>query len=66
MAKYDNNYIEQLNRQLQDAQTRLEILTEYAQNWKEVSQYGVEEDFLKLILGIPVAEKKEEDDGYAE
>lgn len=66
MAKYENTYIEKLNRELQDAQTRLEILTEYAQNWKEVSRYGVEEGFLKLILGIPVAEKKEEDDGHAE
>lgn len=62
MAKYENNYIEKLNRQLQDAQTRLEILTEYVQNWKEVSRYGVEEGFIKLILGIPVAEEKEEDD----
>lgn len=65
MAKYDNNYIEQLNRQLAEAQTRLEILTEYTAHWQDMGHYSPEPKVLKLILGIPLTEEKGED-GYAE
>lgn len=66
MAKYDNNYIEQLNRQLQDAQTRLKILTEYATHYKDIGHYDIEEGVIRLVLGIPFATEKQEDDGYAD
>lgn len=62
MAKYENNYIEKLNRQLAEAQTRLEILTEYVQNYDGMGHYNPEPKVIKLILGIPVAEKKEDND----
>lgn len=66
MAKYDNNYIEQLNRQLQDAQTRLKILTEYTTRYKDIGHYNIEEGVIRLVLGIPFATEKQEEDGYAE
>lgn len=62
MAKYENNYIESLNRQLAEAQTRLEILTEYTMHWQDMGHYSPEPKVLKLILGIPLTEEKEEDD----
>ncbi len=59
MAKYDNAYIENLNRQLAEASTRLAILTEYAYNWEKITPYGMSDKFIKLILDIPVTESEE-------
>lgn len=67
MAKYENNYIETLNRRLQDADTRLEILTEYVSCHKEIGHYSLDEGVVKLIIGMPVVpEVKMEETGYAD
>lgn len=60
MAKYENNYIESLNRQLAEAQTRLEILTEYVTG----KDAYVDARIVQLILGIPepVEKTAEEED----
>ncbi len=59
MAKYDNNYIEKLNRQLAEAHTRLEILTEYVSG----KDMYVDARIVRLILGMPEpVEKKEDND----
>lgn len=63
MAKYDNAYIEKLNRQLAEAHTRLEILTEYTTRYKDIGHYNIEEGVIRLVLGIPFATEKQEDDG---
>lgn len=63
MAKYDNAYIEKLNRQLAEAHTRLEILTEYTTHYKDIGHYDIEEGVIRLVLGIPFATEKQEDDG---
>lgn len=62
MAKYENTYIEKLNRELQDTKTRLEILTEYTMHWQDMGHYSPEPKVLRLILGIPIAEEKEDND----
>lgn len=66
MAKYENNYMEKLNRQLAEAHTRLEILTEYTTHYKDIGHYNIEEGVIRLLLGMPIATEKQEDDGYAE
>lgn len=50
--KYENNYIENLNRRLQDAETRLAIMKEYVTHYKEVGHYHPEEGVMFMILGV--------------
>lgn len=67
MAKYENNYIETLNRRLQDTETRLEILTEYLTYHYEIGHYKLDEGVVKLIIGMPVVpDVKVEDNSYAD
>lgn len=60
MAKYDNSYIEQLNNQLGELETRLLIARTYVAHYKDMGHYSPEPGVLRLILGLPVTVEDKE------
>lgn len=60
MAKYDNSYIEMLNSNLSEEETRLSILRMYTANFKALGHYSPEPGILRLILGMQIADTEPE------
>lgn len=54
MAKYENNYIESLNRVVAAGETRLSILRDYIRNYKALGHYNPETGVIALVLGMPI------------